>query len=368
MYFSNVAVNGVIERLPELFNFKEEDAREFTQKVIPGGTDNQVPFPVEPTLWPDDEPNATSVAYRGAGAMALVHGGGDGLIIKLNTGVPYGSFTGRRYLEATVHAVAQTGSVLGELSSRTLWSSISDGVTAPKLGSGTDADLKDFVDRGKHVEDVAARLVALAIEHALVPFTQRTRLRNAAASYWCTAKYRSDNIIYSVQHSQALLDWTTCGAVGTEQDPRCVIWVGDARKLRGMSLLSRIMDQNGPVMLQDAFLLQGFDAGRLLMVGHGALHRDFVAVQPEDLMTAIDEALWLLVTYNHLDTNFITNAIRLITRNLPIVDMAHYRELEPLFWRTRTGHFGAPLLDNGLRATIDRAILEIGRASCRERV
>jgi len=356
MYFSNAVVNGVVERLPGLFNFKEEEARDFAKKIIPGDTDNQVPFPVEPTLWPTDAHNATSVAYRGAGAMALVHGGGDGLIIKLNTGVPYSSFCGRRYLEATVHAVAQTGSVLGELSSRTLWSSISDGVTAPKLGSGTDADLKDFVDRGKHVEDVAARLISLAVEHTLVPFTQRTRLRNAAASYWCTAKYRSDNIIYSVQHSQALLDWTTSGAVGTEQDPRCVVWVGDARKLRGMSLLSRIMDQNGPIMLQDAFLLQGFDPGRLLMVGHGALHRDFVAIQPNDLMTAIDEALWLLVTYNHLDLNFITNALRLITRNLPIVDIAHYREVGALFWRTRSGQFGSPVLDRGLRATIDRSI------------
>lgn len=356
MYFSNATVNGMIEQLPELFNYRKSDDDLFKKRTKIDEDFDDGTFPVEPVLWGFGAHNAQVVGFRGAGAIAMVVGTDDGLIVKLNVGDEYPSFLGRRYLQATTHAVAQSGTVLGELGGRTLWPTIADGVSAPKIGRGTDADFLEFVGSGAHVEDVAARLVALALEHSLVKFTQRTRIRNAAASYWCTGKYRSDGIVYSLQNVQAISQWASPGAVGQVHDPQHVIWVGDASRVHGMSLLSRIMDVGGPLLMQESYLLKNFDAGRLLMVGTGVLDRDFASIEPAKLFDAIDEALWMLVMYNNLDPGFIQRALRLLIRNLPIVDMAHYREHDALYWRVKNGKFGAPVLGGGLDKVVDDAI------------
>jgi hypothetical protein len=358
MYFSNLVVDGVAKRLPELFNCLKQDEPQF-KKITK--TDDDLTYdrlPNEPVYWPEQSPNARVSSYRSTGAFAVVHGGGDGLLIKLNVGVGYESFMERKYMGQTVIPHVQSGTVLAEVQGRSFLPNVLDNLTAPRLGGGTDADLAMHVEKGHHVEGVAARLVALALEHSLVPFTQRTRIRNAASCYWCLPRYRNDAIRYSLQNTHAALAWASVGAVGEENDPKVVIWVADAAKTRGMSLLSRIMDAGGPMRMQTAFLNAQFDPGHLLMVGTGSLMRDFRAIQPEDLLDAIDEALWLLVTYNNLEPNFITNALRLLIRNLPIADLSHYREQGAVHWRVRVGQHGDPDLGEGIDVLVDDAIAD----------
>jgi hypothetical protein len=360
MYYSNIVVDNVVRKIPEIFNFHKSDEKAFSKKTKSDEELVDEPFPVEPVYWPIDEDNASVVGFRGAGATCMVHGAGDGIVIQLNTGAAYESFMERRYMQGSVAVSAQSGTVLDNLDARSLWPNVSDNVCGPKLsnkeGAAADAAMQKHVDEGKHVEGVAARLLALALEHSLVPFTQRTRIRNAAASYWCTGKYRSDAIVYSLQNTQAILDWSTPGGVGKDNDPTAVVWVGPADKTRGMSLLSRMMDQGGPILLQESYLLKQFDAGRLLMVGTGTLKREFRSIQPDELMDAIDEALWLLMTYNNLSATFLRNTLRLLIRNLPMVDMTHYREADPIYWRVREGAFGAPELGDGMEAAVDAEI------------
>ncbi len=152
-----------------------------------------------------------------------------------------------------------------------------------------------------------------------------------------------------------------------EHDPTVVVWVGNATKLKGMSLLSRIMDEGSPIMLQDSYLCRQFHPGKLLMAGTGSLAREFRAIQPEHLMDAIDEALWILVTYNNLSISFIRNAIRLLIQNLPVVDLAHYREHTPLYWQVRAGVYGnpalAPAVEDNLVDTVNMTFSAEARGS-----
>jgi hypothetical protein len=303
--------------------------------------------------------------------MSIVHNGTSGLCIDLRTGVVYDSFFERRYLASFRAVTKQTNSVLSVLPSRSLFQGVEGNIFAPAMGefeteSAAVSAYQQFVLEGHHVEGVAARLLALGLEHALVPFTQRTRVRNANASYWFVGKYKSDSVTLSIQNAQQLDRWANPGMVGTEHDPTVVVWVGNATKVRGMSLLSRIMDEGGPILLQDAYLCRQFNPGKLLMAGTGSLPREFRAIQPEHLMDAIDEALWLLVTYNGLSVTFIRNAIRLLIRNLPVVDLAHYREHVPIYWRVRTGEYGDPQLTpdvtNQLRDAVNATFSTAARA------
>jgi len=360
MYFSNVVIDRVAQKLPEIFNFNEDQPGAFKKKDVTDAGLKDSGFPVEPVLWPSYMAPACIEAKRGNGALAVVHGGGDGLVVQLNTGTLYDSFVERMYLQGAVTVNAQTGSVLDGLEARSMWTNVADNVTAPIMGGAVgpaaDAALGKFVKGGKHVEGLAARLVALALEHALVPFTTSTRIRNAAACYWCTGKARSDGVTYSLQSIQALAEWTAPDTIGEEIETSVVVWVGNADRTMGMSLLSRIMDEGGPMLGEEAHICGQFEEGRLLMVGTGVLTRDFKAIRPVDLMRAVDEALWILVTYNCLDPAFIRNALRLLIRNLPIVDLAHLRESSAPYWVTRGGLYGDPEVPAARVAALQAAV------------
>lgn len=362
MYVANLNVGGNILKIPEIFSFLQADATNFSKITKSDEALNEDGFPVEPVYWPTQEGTAFREYYRGNGAVSIVRAHDDGLMIDLRAGVIYDSFFERKYVRGLVKVEKKTATVLADMKGRNLFSNVEDHVYAPiPDGRLSEADigatLQLFVEEGRHVEGVAARLLALGLEHALVPFTQRTRVRNANASYWCTGRYRNDAITFSIQNTQQLLNWASPGVAGQEQDPVAVVWVGTADRVRGMSLLSRIMDEGGPMMMQESYLCRQFNPGRLLMVGSGALQRELRAVQPEHLMDAIDEALWILVTYNGLQISFIRNALRLLIRNLPIVDLAHYREQAAIFWQVQEGVIGDPVIDANevaaLRAAVD---------------
>jgi hypothetical protein len=141
--------------------------------------------------------------------MSIIHNGSDGLCVDLRTGVVYDSFFERRYLASTRLVSKQTNCVLAGLPSRNLFQCVEGDICAPAMGSfdtesAAAAAYHQFVQDGHHVEGVAARLLALGLEHALVPFTQRTRVRNANASYWFVGKYRSDGVTLSIQNAHQL--------------------------------------------------------------------------------------------------------------------------------------------------------------------
>jgi hypothetical protein len=367
MYFSQLVIDNVVQPVPEIFNFNGAQAEQYKKQTSLDNVLDEGGFPVEPVLWPNGAANPTVRGFRGNGAIALVEGNGDGLMVPLGTGVPFDSFMERKLLQGTQQVKAQSGTVMSDLGARCLWPNVADNVRAPSFGQSSEAAesaaMSIFVKEGRHVEGVAARVLALALEHALVPFTMRTRVRNANACYWHTGKYRSDNITYSLQNVQAIDAWASPGGVGQEHDPTVVVWVGDATKVRGMALLSRIMDQGGPIYLQEAHLCKQFDAGRLLMVGTGTLHRDLRPVEPSDLEDAIDEALWLLMTYNGLTVAFVRNALRLLIRNLPVVDRAQYDEAEAVWWQVRQGMHGPPVLDPVRTAQLEREVVAAFGAS-----
>jgi hypothetical protein len=358
MYFSQVVVDSVVKSVPEIFNFVAAEADQYHKKTKIDEELTEDGFPVEPVYWPRGRGVANVVGFRGHGAMAVVHGNQDGMVVTLGTGAPYESFLERDLLTGTQAIKAESNTVLGDLSARSLWPNVEDNVRGPMFEGLSEAarraNMEQFVKEGKHVEGVAARLLALALEHALVPFTVRTRIRNANACYWCTGKYRADNIIYSLQNVQAINAWSSPGGVGNEHDPTAVVWVGDATKIRGMALLSRIMDAGGPIYMQESHLLKQFDEGRLLMAGTGTLRQDLRPVQATDLTRAIDEALWLLVTYNGLSVKFCRNALRLLIRNLPIMDRAHYDEQRHEYWRVRAGMHGPPVVDDARARDLER--------------
>lgn len=70
------------------------------------------------------------------------------------------------------------------------------------------AALSAHVGSGKHVEGVAARVIAFALEHALVPFTTPLRPRKATACYWCVCKsHYNDGMRFSLQALGDVLLW-----------------------------------------------------------------------------------------------------------------------------------------------------------------
>jgi len=348
MYFSNAVIDRVVEKLPEVFNFHSEVTGALLKETWADADLGKQAFPVEPVVWPVKMGAATIESRRGHGAIAIVHGGGSGLVVQLNNGVKHASFSEAKYVGATMHVTTQSGTVLDGLEVEGLWSSVADNIQAPKLsnldGCAADVELEQFVREGKHVEGVAARIIALALEHALVPFTRRTKVRNAASCYWCVGRTRGDGINYSVPSPQELGQWSAPHRLGRDSTPTAVVWVGAAHKVKGMALLSRIMDAQGPLMLQQSFLCSQFPEGQLLMAGTGALPRDLKAVQPEHLNDAIDEALWLLVEHNNLDIGFIRNTLRLMVRNLTVLDTAHMKESRTQFWDVQAGSLRQPAL------------------------
>jgi hypothetical protein len=277
---------------------------------------------------------------RAHGGMALVTGFGNGLLLKLNTASEYPSFLERQYLARTIRVRAAPGTVAADLKARSFWPSLEDNMSAPRIGEGIDADFAEFVAAGKPVEGVAARVLALALEHALVPFRNRTRVKKAAACYYCSAP----DLTFSMKNVQAAMRWTSPGKLGRDVDPRAVVYVGDAKKVKGMSLLSRVYDAGGPLYQERAYILDQFDEGSLLMFGTGGLTRELRPIEANDLWLAIEEALWILVELNHLPVIQLDHILRLLIRNLPIADIAAYRQRGVVGWQTQAATFGPPVL------------------------
>lgn len=356
MYISNLVVDSVTKKLPELYNCVGYNDGEL-EKVVKKEEDyTDGDWPMESVYWPIDQVGPRAAGLRGAGAYAVVFGAGSALLVKLKTGVKYPSFVEKKYLKGMVKAVPVSGSVVSDMRGRSFWPNVADNIYAPRIGRGTEAEFEEFVGKGRACEGVAARVVALALEHALVPFVNRTRIRNAAASYWCLGRYRSDNITFSIQNAQAALTWASPNLVGEENGPKAVVWVGDASKVRGMALLSRLYDAGGPMHQEKAHLLDQFEEGKLLMVGTGALIRELRPVQPNDLFDAINEALWILIKLNNVTVDFVENALRLMIRNLPVVDTGYFKERAPTFWRVREREIGDPELHGGRRRQVLDAV------------
>jgi hypothetical protein len=352
MYISNLIVDAAVKPLTKLFAPGAYGSDEIQGLKLAGTEWETEDFSKEPVYWPVGAPIAHRRYLRGHGAMAYLTGGGAQMVITLRTGLPIPAFMERDYVSSQRRVVPQAGSVVSNLKGRSFWSNVEDNIFAPAIGGGEEADYVDFVKQGRHAEGAAARLCALALEHGLVPFGTRVRVRNAAACYWCLGRYRSDNITFSLQNTQAAMSWSSPNRVGADNDPTCVIWVGDATKRRGMALLSRLFDAGGPIAGQEAYLLSSFDPGRLLMVGTGALDRELQSVQADELWIAIREAFFILEKYNNIGKAFVMKTLHTLVHDLAIVDLGALAERDFPWWRTREQSFGEPELDANEQARL----------------
>lgn len=301
----------------------------------------------------------------GTSPMSSVSFGGMGFVIGFKPGVHYSTFVEVQYTHQLAHVSAQPNSVLQAVGSRSIVEPLREAMYAPTEAGETDAARYEFVANGKHVDGLLARLAAFALSHALLGFTTRTRPRNATVSYFCTAKYRQDNIVHCLQDAGALTPFIRHGALGADTGPLFAVYVGDGSKERGMSLLSRICDAGGPMAQQICPLLTQFDQAKVLLYGARPLDRDFRAVQAQDLNEAISEALTILIQHNGCtDASFNSHVMRLI-HNLPIVNSSLFLEKRNAamhsLWLGGRRAYGAPLIDPAQADAVrDHALADLG--------
>lgn len=342
MYLYNLKIDGGVKALPPLFSAGPEDVAAMRKERDALTLGARPLFDNQPAHWPVHWPAPNRAYWRSSGAAAVLRASDSSLLINLSANRARKSVIEQEYVAATIKVNPMADSILADVGSRNLWSTIAPSVHSPITGSDVDRLL--FVQSGRHVEGVVARLAAIAVEHSLCPFRTRVRVRNAAACYWCTTKYRHDNIVHSIQDANALSFWAAPAAIGDELEFNAVVWCGDAKAARGMALLSRLADAGGPFHNETAYLLREFEAGRVLMVGTTNLARALPSVEASDLWDAIDEALFILKTYNHVPEDMFAHYVSFFIHNLPVVDLAHWREHGPLTWvPTRSTH-DAPAL------------------------
>jgi hypothetical protein len=345
MYISKLAVDGLYLDLTRIFDpasyemggvgelgFKRDE------KINPEA--NSISFSPEPAFWVDGAGTASVTHVRGRGAMVGIQGGNDAILLNLNPFVAVPSVLDRDYCPTLRKVSAQPNSVAAKLKGRSFWGNVEDDVKAPTIGKGTEADYSAFVKKGRHAHGAAARVLAVALEHALAPIPGRLRVRNAAECYWCLGRYRTDGIVYSMQNTAAASRWSSPTLVGRENDPTCSLWVGSAQKTKGMALFSRLYDAGGPFYGHRSHLLSQFDEGSLMMAGTGVLRDELPNVQSHNFWEAIREALWILVVYNNVEVEWLEKMLHVLIHNLPMVDASYYREREGLYWRTRENEFG----------------------------
>lgn len=355
MYLANILVDSGIKVLTRLFcpGLYDED---ISKQITPSSSLPLNIVDADAVYWPTNTPNGDISSWRAHGAISVVEAAGDALVLDLGTSAPYGAFLEREYLGGVTRAEVQPGCVFGNLKGRSFFGNVSDNIYAPSIGTCTAAEYTAFVTDGKHAQGVAARVVAFAIEHALAEFTSRLRVRNAAACYWSLAKYRQDNINFSLQNAGVAGQWSSPMVVGAENDPTAVLWVGPAVHVRGMSLLSRIMDAGGPLYGQRSYLLEQFDPGRLLMVGTGILPRELPNVQANDLWIAIREAFMILEKFNHVTESFINSTFHALIHNLPVMDLATTRECEHPLYCSTTREYGDAVIPAADAARLQDAV------------
>jgi len=222
----------------------------------------------------------------------------------------------------------------------------------------TNAERRDYVVSGKAVAGLVARLAAIALKHALVPFTTRLRPKNASACVWFTSKYRQDGVIHSIQDVTSLGNWLMANREGADNTPMFCIYAGQGNFPRGMALLSRICDAGGPIRNERSHLLDQFENGSVLMAIEAPLPHDLPAVQAEDLWIAIREALHILVAYNFASNGDFNGHIKKLMQNLPLLNTTLYREQNVMDyqWRSFLRVYGAPDLPDQNRAAVKAAV------------
>jgi hypothetical protein len=193
----------------------------------------------------------------------------------------------------------------------------------------TEAEHHRALSKGFHVKPVAARLLALAIDHAYAPFSAPTRPGRTTAHYLYMDHVTNDaRDMYCIKEGPVLdsmlardMDTNPAGEVAA-------VFVGNCRLELGMSLLASLGKAGGPIRNGGATVNNWFERRlRVVLVGTARREREFNAIAPGDLWTAIDQAYHILCAYNSLSQDVSVAYLSAILNNMPIVDLRALRTL-----------------------------------------
>lgn len=362
------AEGSLVEQVPCVDSVDEHISAAFEANVESGSRDNTPLVPEQSGHVPAGAGRSANIlAYRGAGAVAHLAAGEGDLMVNLKPGSTYAGFAETCHISSYTTAVEPaSGSVLDRVPPRSLVNQMSHAIYAPGKAGSTVEQRNLFVESGAPVEGLVARLAAMALEHALVPFRHRLRAKKARSSYLCLIKDFEDGIAHTIQNMQELGAW----AVPTDSRVRFCVFTGASTQLKGMALLSRICEPEGPLYRTNHCILDNFELGEVLMVGGGVLQGELPDVEVKDLFQAISEAFHILREYNYAPPDSFRLALQVHIHNLPLVNSTFIREQEVMdrLWQTGDRRYGgATLPDDTCDAICDAALTHLGDASSLDR-
>lgn len=268
---------------------------------------------------------------RGAVSRMLVRGAVAELHLSMRHGRGTPETFHTRDIVRTWVAVSkfESNSVVANIESRTLWEQVRSSVYVPGGTGSTESSAIEAVRRGEHVDVLAARLVAFALEHALCPFVGRLRAPEPNSTYFWKNQPQRDPNQWSLQRPEAFEDFLGGTTMHRQENTlRQVAYVGPAAHLQGMALLASLGRDGGPVFGQTAELLAGFTEDvHVLLVGDQPLANRWPNVESDDFGHAIREAEFLLTEYNGVTPERLGQFQSALINNLILLDTTMHREV-----------------------------------------
>lgn len=301
-----------------------------------------------PALRPAVNGGVSHHYWRTGGAFSTISIDGAPMLFNLSHGQDGCTLLETERILSTRYIRPTSKSVLEKIHSDALWHSISNSVRCGYKMD--DAEAQKFVSEGRHLEGLVYRLVAFAVESVLCPFSTHLRAANASACYWYLPKMRNDNVTFSIQNVNGLHPFISPQALGMDADPVFVVWCDTASLTKGMALLACLCDAGGPVADERVFLLRNESVGKVLLAGVGILCRNLPNVAAHDFREATEEALRILTIYNGVTGDMISRAFDVVVQNLPVVDLALFRERQIEAWAPALHKHAEPVLGDAARA------------------
>jgi hypothetical protein len=275
------------------------------------------------------------------------------LLVNMHTKDPVYTFISKTpNLGFTQVDVYDAASVIAKVERKMLAYQVRHSIYASNSFGSTHEDRVTAFKNGRHAENMAARLVAFALDHSLANFTGALRPTSADDCYLYASQLEGSlGQPFSVKTQNQLMPFCQVESVNRPTyDPPCVLMVGPGSLRRGCALLASLGRPGGPVRGQASDMMRQFDRPmQVLLVGAGALRNNWPAVQgPQDISRAIAEAAYILHFYNHVSVDKMGGWLVALIDNLPVLDAA-------LMYETPggTGIGWDPSANNGAGALAD---------------
>jgi len=312
---------------------------------------------------------------RPNGMLAALRTDDTGLLINMHTKDPVYTFISKTpNLGFTQVDAYDALSVIAKVERKMLAYQVRHSIYASNSFGATHEDRVTAFKSGRHAENMAARLVAFALDHSLANFTGALRPTSADDCYLYASQLEGSlGQPFSVKTQNQLMPFCQVEAVNRPTyDPPCVLMVGPGSLRRGCALLASLGRPGGPVRGQASDMMRQFDRPmQVLLVGAGALRNNWPSVQgPQDISRAISEAAYILHFYNHVSVDKMGGWLVALIDNLPVLDAAFMHETpggSAIGWDPSANHGAGALADfdeagdAGVAQRVDRRIAELTR-------